>query len=102
MNVFPMDAIGSRRFQFEVADEDGIHQVQLFVSKRIRSRGMSWTKEFHEECRLLNGKKAATVEFEITDTAVKRVRLQMIDALGNTASRKSKIKDETPESLEKP
>ena len=63
---------------------------------------MGWTKEFHEKCRLLNGEKAATVEFEITDTAVKEVRLQMIDMLGNTASRRFKIRDETPESPENP
>ena len=102
LNVSPVDAIGSRRFQFEVTDEDGIHQVQLFVSKRIRSRGMSWTKEFHEECRLLNGEKAATVEFEITDTAVNEVRLRIIDMFGNIASRRFQIQDETPESPENP
>ena len=88
----PVDAIGSRRFQFEVADEDGMHQAQLFVSKRIWSRYSGWTKEFHEACRLLNGEKAATVEFEVTDTAVKGVRLQMIDMYGNIAWREFKIK----------
>ena len=102
IRVSEPDAKHSRRFQFEVTDEDGMHQAQLYVSKRIRSRGMIWTKEFHEECRLLNGEKAATVEFEITDTAVKEVRLQMIDALGNTASRRFQIQNETPESPEKP
>lgn len=102
LNVSPVDTIGSRRFQFEVTDEDGMHQAQLFISKRIRSRGMSWTKEFHEECRLLNGEKAATVEFKITDTAVKEVRLRMIDVFGNIASRTFQIQDETPESPENP
>ena len=102
LNVFPADTTSSRRFQFKVTDEDGMHQAQLFVSKRIWSRGMGRIKELHEACRLLNGEKAATVEFEITDTAVKEVRLQMIDALGNTASRRFQIKDETPESPEKP
>ncbi len=102
LNVFPVDAIGSRRFQFEVADEDGMHQAQLFVSKRIKDQFMITSKEFHEGCHILNGKKKAVVEFEITDTAVKEVRLQMIDLLGNTASRRFRIKDKTPESPENP
>ena len=102
MRVSDPDPKNSRRFQFEVADEDGMHQAQLFVLKRIWSRDIGWTREFHEECRPLNGEKEATVEFEITDTAVKEVRLQMIDLLGNTASRRFQIKDETPESLENP
>ena len=102
LNVFPADAIGSRRFQFEVADEDGMHQAQLFVSKEIRYQVVSLPREFHEGCHLLNGKKRAIVEFEITDAAVKDVELRMIDMFGNIASRKFKITDETSESPENP
>ncbi len=102
LNVSPVDTIGSRHFQFEVADEDGMHQAQLFVSKRIKDRFMIMSKEFHEGCHILNGKKEAVVEFEIADIAVKEVRLQMIDMYGNIAWREFQIKDETPESPEKP
>ena len=102
MRVSEPDAKNSRRFQFQVTDEDGIHQVQLFVSKRIWSRGTGWTREFHEECRPLNGEKEATVEFEITDTAVKEVRLQMIDLYGNIASREFKIQNGTLKLPENP
>ena len=102
LNVFPADAIDSRRFQFEVADEDGMHQAQLFVSKKIRYQDVSLPREFHEGCHLLNGKKRAIVEFEITDAAVKDVELRMIDMLGNAASRRFVIKDETSELPENP
>lgn len=81
-----------RHFQFEVADEDGIHQVQLFVVRERKHLGTTF-QVFHDGCRLLNGEKTATVEFDITDTTVKDVRLQMIDMLGNVALRRFVIED---------
>ena len=88
MHVSDPDSKNSRNFQFKVADEDGIHQVQLFVVKERKRPGITYPVVFHEGCRLLNNEKAATVEFEITDTTVKDVRLQMIDILGNVALRR--------------
>ena len=83
----------SRSFQFEVADEDGIHQVQLFVVRKTKRLGSTFPAVFHDGCRLLNGEKTAIVEFEITDTTVKDVRLQMIDMLGNVALRRFVIEN---------
>ncbi|MCY3740646.1 MAG: hypothetical protein OXH00_06480 [Candidatus Poribacteria bacterium] len=100
MSVSEPDVKNSRRFQFEIADEDGIYQAQLFVSRQVQNRYMTWQREFHEGCHLLNGKKRAMVEFRITDAAVKDVELRMIDIFGNIASRKFQIKDETSESPE--
>lgn len=88
---YPTD---SRRFQFEVADEDGIHQVQLFVIRERKRSGITFQAVFHGGCRLLNGEKTATVEFgDITDTTVKGVRLQVMDMLGNVALRRFVIED---------
>ncbi len=94
LNVSPMAATKSRNFQFDVSDEDGIHQVQLFspINPNLQSYKINL-----QGCRLLNGKKNASVEFEITDPDIKEVELRMIDMLGNTASREFHIKEETSE-----
>ena len=99
MDVFPVDAIGSRRFQFEVTDEDGIHQVQLFVD--VSKKPWSVGKKF-QDCQILNGRTQSTVEFEVSNTEIKNVELRMIDMSGNIAWREFRIQDETPESPEKP
>ena len=88
MRMSDPDSKNSRSFQFKVADEDGIHQVQLFVVKERKRPGITYPAVFYEGCRLLNNERAATVEFEITDITVKDVRLQMIDILGNVALRR--------------
>ena len=98
MSVSEPDATGSRRFQFEVADEDGIHQVQLFVE--VKKRWML-RKKF-QDYQALNGKTQSTVEFEISNPEIKNVELRMIDVLGNIASREFQITDETSESPENP
>ena len=73
-------------FQFTAADEDGIHQIQLFVPQDIE-------KQFHERklqllnCQAINGKKKATIEFEVTNPEIKTGEIRMIDMLGNIASR---------------
>ena len=88
LNVFPIDTTKSRNLQFDVSDEDGVHQVQLFspidpILKHYKNN--------LQGCRLLKGKKNASVEFEITNPDVKEVELRMIDMLGNTASREFRI-----------
>ncbi|RKU16229.1 hypothetical protein C6501_05765 [Candidatus Poribacteria bacterium] len=94
MNVSLMDATNSRRFQFEIADEDGMHQVQLFIP--IDMKNQRWRKKFYD-CRALKGKEKASVEFEISDPEIETVVLRMIDMHGNIASREFIIKEKTDE-----
>ncbi len=83
---------GLRYFIFDVTDEDGIHQVQLYVPRdsKDRSRG----NKLHE-CQTLNGKDKEIVGFEITNPEIKNVRLRLIDMLGNIASREFSIIEKT-------
>ncbi len=99
MRVSELDAKNSRHFQFEVTDEDGIHQVQLFVD--VSEEPWRVRKKI-KDCQILNGKTQSTVEFEISNPKIKNVELRMVDMFGNIASRKFQIKDETPESPETP
>ena len=88
---FKMDVLNSDTekllFKFTAADEDGIHHIQLFVPQDIE-------KQFHEtrklqllNCQAINGKKKATIEFEIANPEIKTGEIRMIDMLGNIASR---------------
>ena len=99
MRVSEPDAKNSRRFQFEVTDEDGIHQVQLFVD--VSEEPWSLRKKF-QDCQILNGRTQSTVEFEISNPERKNVELRMIDMFGNIAFRRFQIQGETPESPENP
>ena len=90
MSVLPADAPNSRRFQFQVADEDGMQQAQLFVP--IDLKNQRWIQRFHD-FRTLKGKKDTTVEFEISDPEIMNVKLQMIDMHGNIASRMFRIEE---------
>ena len=81
---------GLRHFTFEVADEDGMHQAQLFVPRDVKDQ---WRGEKFYDCQALNGKDKATVVFEISDPEIKSVRLRMIDMHGNIASRLFNIKE---------
>ena len=99
MSVSEQAATNSRRFQFEVADEDGMHQAQLFVPRDVKDQ---WKAEKFYDCQALNGKDKAAVVFEITDPEVKIVILRMIDMHGNIASREFRIMEKTPEPSEKP
>lgn len=94
LNVSHIDTTMSRHLQFDVSDEDGVHQVQLFSPM---NPNLQFNKNNLQGCRLLNGKKDASVEFEITDPDIKEVELRMIDMLGNTASQGFRIKEETSE-----
>ena len=89
MRVSEPDAKNSRRFQFEVTDEDGIHQVQLFVN--VSKEPWRVRKKF-QDCQILNGKTQSTVEFEVSNPKIKNVELRMIDMYGNIAWREFKIK----------
>lgn len=90
MRVSEPDAKNSRRFQFEVADEDGIHQVQLFVD--VSKEPWRVKKKF-QDCRTLNGRTQSTVAFEISNPETKNVELRMIDMYGNIAWREFKIQN---------
>ncbi|RKU16228.1 hypothetical protein C6501_05760 [Candidatus Poribacteria bacterium] len=94
MNVSKSDTTDTRHFQFEVADEDGIHQVQMFTPAIPKYQIL--VNKF-EGCRTLNGSKQATVVFEISDPKIMGVKLRMIDMHGNIASRKFIIKEKTDE-----
>ena len=89
MRVSEPDAKNSRRFQFEVTDEDGIHQVQLFVD--VSKEPWSVRKKI-QDCRTLNGKTQSTVEFEVSNPKIKNVELRIIDMHGNIAWRDFIIK----------
>ncbi len=99
MKVSQVDTSDQRLFQFAIADEDGMHQVQLFVPIDIKNQ--RWRKKFHD-CQALNGKEKATVAFEITYPEIKIVKLRMIDMHGNIASREFHIKEKTSEPSKEP
>lgn len=99
MHVAIPKASGLRHFIFEVTDEDGIHQVQLFVPRDVKDRRRG--KKFHD-CQALNGKEKATVEFEIADANIEEGEIRMMDIHGNIASREFIIKEKTPEPDKEP
>ena len=84
----------SRIFKFTVTDEDGIHQLLLFVPEEIK-------RKYHvnklQGCQALNGKKKATVEFEISNPEIKKGEIRMMDMHGNIASREFKIRAKASE-----
>ena len=96
MNVLK-PATDSLLFQFTAADEDGIHQLQLFVPEDIEKQ--YWSNKL-QGCQTLNGKKKATVVFEISNPEIKKGEIRMIDMHGNIASRLFKIKEKTSEPSE--
>ena len=99
MRVSEPDAKNSRRFRFEVTDEDGMHQVQLFVD--VSEEPWSVRKKI-QDCQILNGRTQSTVEFEISNPETKNVELRMIDMHGNIAWRDFKIQNGTSKSPENP
>ncbi len=92
LRISPSEFAETRNFQFDVSDEDGIHQAQLYVPLDLEFQSM--LIKLHD-CHSVNGKKKANVVFEITDPEIKQVKLQMIDMLGNIASREFHITEET-------
>ena len=91
--TFPK-ASGLRYFIFDIADEDGIHQAQLYVPRDIEDqrRGNKL-----QEYQTFNGNDKEIVVFKINNPEIKNVRLRLIDMLGNIASREFQIKEKTQE-----
>ncbi len=91
----------SGTLQFEVTDEDGIHQVQLIVPTTQRDPVTKQGFKLHS-CQSLNGVKAATVAFEVPKTAVKEVELWMIDLHGNIVWREFDLSEDSAQPSENP
>ncbi len=94
----------STPLQFDVTDEDGIHQVQLVVpttpSDPVTKQGF----KLHS-CKFLNGQKNATVTFELNGTDVKEtkeIELLMIDLHGNVVWREFDLEEESKQPSENP
>ena len=98
MNVLKADT-DSPLFQFTAADEDGIHQLLLFVPEDIEKP--YWSNKL-QGCQTLNGKKKATVVFEISNPEIKKGEIRMIDMHGNIASREFRFLEKTPETDKEP
>ncbi len=88
LRISPSEFAEIRNFQFDVSDEDGIHQAQLYVPLDLKYQR---TINKFQDCQSVNGKKKTNVVFEITDPEIKNVKLQMIDMLGNISSREFHI-----------
>lgn len=99
MTISNAEDSDTRLFTFSVTDEDGIHQVQLFVPIDMKYRG--WRKKFYD-CKPLKGKEEATLAFEITDPEIQDVELRMIDMHGNIAHREFFITPKTDELTKEP
>ena len=93
MNILKADT-DSPLLQFTATDDDGIHQLLLFLPEDIE-RAYEINKL--EGCRVLNGKKTAIVEFEISDSKITEGEIRMIDMHGNIASREFRFWEETSE-----
>ncbi len=88
----------SQILQFTASDEDGIHQLLLFVPDNLENQ---YRIDNFQGCESINGKKRAIVEFEVFNSGIKRGEIRMIDMLGNIASRKFDIKEQTSQEEEK-
>lgn len=93
INIIKTDT-GSNKFQLAASDDDGIHQLQLFVTEKSKKH---YRLHKLQGCQALNGKKKATVTFEIADADIEEGEIRMIDMHGNIASRKFRIIEKTPE-----
>lgn len=98
MNIIKTDT-GSEKFQLTASDDDGIHQLQLFVTEKSKKH---YRLHKLQGCQALNGNKKATVEFEMSNHEIQNGEIRMIDIHGNIASREFIIQEKTPESDKKP
>lgn len=87
--------------QFEVADPDGLHQVQLTIPTTPQDPVTKQGFKLHS-CQSLNGVKAATVAFEVPKTAVKEIELWMMDLYGNIVLREFDFSENPTQPSEKP
>ncbi|MDE0018351.1 MAG: M12 family metallo-peptidase [Candidatus Poribacteria bacterium] len=102
IEMHPLQATSNATlFQFDVTDEDGIHQVQLVVpttpSDPVTNQGF----KLHS-CQSLNGQKNATVTFELNTTDVKEIELRMMDLHGNIIWREFDLEEESEQPSENP
>ena len=90
--------------QFEVTDEDGLHQVQLIVPTIRRDPVTEQGFKLYS-CQSLNGAQKATVTFELPKmpkTSVKEIELWMIDLHGNIVWREFDLSKDSGQPSEKP
>ncbi len=85
--------------QFDITDEDGIHQVKLLVPTTLRDPGTDQGFKLHS-CQSLNGEKKATVEFELAGAAVKEIELRMMDLHGNIVWREFDLEEDSAQPSE--
>ncbi len=88
-------------FQFEVADEDGLHQAQLIVPTTPQDPVTKAGFKLHD-CQSLNGVKNATVAFEVPKTSVKEIELWLMDLHGNIVWREFDFNEDSAQPSEKP
>ena len=96
----PLQAVSnSALLQFDITDEDGIHQVQLVVPTTQRDPVTNQGFKLHS-CQSLNGQKSATIEFELNGTDVEEIKLWMMDQHGNIVRREFDFKEESEQPSE--
>ena len=95
------DVSDATPLQFEVADEDGMHQVQLIVPTIQRDPVTEQGFKMHS-CQSLNGAEKATVEFELAGTIVKEIKLWMMDLHGNIVWREFDLEEKSEQPSENP
>lgn len=102
IEMHPLQATSnSTLFQFDVTDEDGIHQVQLVVPTTPRDPVTKQGSKLHS-CQSLNGQKNATVTFELNTTDVKEIELLMVDLYGNIIWREFDLEEKSEQPSENP
>lgn len=93
------NASNAATLQFEVTDEDGLHQVQLILPTTPRDPVTKQGFKLHS-CQALNGEKKTTVEFELRKTAVEEIELWMMDLHGNIVWRRFNLNEATKKPME--
>ena len=94
-------ASDSTLFQFDVTDEDGIHQVQLVVPTTRRDPVTNQGFKLHS-CQSLDGQKNTTVTFELNGNDVKELRLSIMDMYGNIVWREFQLEEDSEQPSENP
>ena len=89
------------QIQFDLTDEDGIHQVQLVVPTTQHDPVTYEGSKLHS-CQSLNGVEKATVTFELPKLPVKKIELQMMDLHGNIVWREFEFNEDSTQPSEKP
>ena len=96
-----LSLLNAATLQFEVTDEDGLHQVQLIVPTTRRDPVKKQGFKLHS-CQSLNGAEKATVTFELPKTSVEEIELWMIDLHGNIVWREFDLSEDSAQPSEKP